>query len=390
MQSIEVAVIGAGVIGLAIARALAQRGREVLVLEAERTFGTGASSRNSEVIHAGLYYRPGSLKARLCAEGRTRLYDFCSRHGIAHRRCGKLVVATSAAERAALEKIASAATVNGAPVRELRRTEALALEPQLHCTAALLSPESGILDTHALLLALLGQAEARGALCAYASRVTHLALEHGATTIAVNGGPPSLRASLVINAAGLGAPCVARATDGFPREHIPSMHLAKGSYFALAGRSPFERLVYPVPEPGGLGVHLTLDLKGRARFGPDVEWLDASAAGGDAPLSDADASRSEADTQRCERLFEVDVRRGERFYEAIRRYWPALPEGALRPAYAGIRPKLSGPGEPAADFRIDGPEVHGTPMIHLFGIESPGLTAALAIAERVAHIARRV
>ncbi|MGH8228474.1 MAG: NAD(P)/FAD-dependent oxidoreductase [Steroidobacteraceae bacterium] len=382
MQSIEVAVIGAGVIGLAIARALAQRGHEVLVLEAERTFGTGASSRNSEVIHAGLYDAPGSLKARLCVEGRTRLYDFCSRHGIAHRRCGKLVVATSAVELTALATIASAATANGAPVRELGRAQALALEPQLRCTAALLSPESGILDTHALLLALLGQAEARGALCAYASRVTHLALEHGATAIAVNGGQPCLRASLVINAAGLDAPCVARATEGFPREHIPRTQVAKGSYFALPGRAPFERLVYPVPEPGGLGVHLTLDLQGHARFGPDVEWLDAPAVGA------ADAPRFGADGQGFERLFEVDARRGERFYEAIRRYWPALPEGALRPAYAGLRPKLSGPGEPAADFRIDGPEIHGTPMIHLFGIESPGLTAALAIAERVAQIAR--
>ncbi len=357
------AVVGAGVIGLAIARSLARDGREVLVLEAADTFGTGTSSRNSEVIHAGLYYAPGSLKARLCVEGRLRLYDFCARFGVPHRKCGKLLVATSEAQLPQLEQIASTARSNGADVAELDRRDALALEPQVDCRAALYSAQTGILDTHAYLIALLGQAEAHGVTFAYGSRVTSMRLQDGSVEIAVNGTSPVLLASLVVNAAGLDAPALARATEGFPLDRVPPSYLAKGSYFALAGRSPFGRLIYPVPQPGGLGVHATLDLAGRARFGPDVQWIDTVD-------------------------YAVDASRAEHFYPAIRQYWPALPDGALQPAYAGIRPKLSGPGEPAADFRIEGPETHGAPVIHLFGIESPGITASLAIAEHVAQLAR--
>ncbi len=363
MDTIEVAVIGAGAVGLAIARALAHDGREVLVLEAADTFGTGASSRNSEVIHAGIYYAPGSLKARLCVEGRLRLYDFCVRFGIAHRRCGKLLVATSAAQLARLEETASTARSNGVELVALDRDGARSLEPELECQAALHSPHTGILDTHAYLLTLLGQAEAHGATCAYGSRVTRMRLEGDAVAIAVNGAPASLAASLVVNAAGLDAPALARATEGFPEDRIPRSYLAKGSYFTLRSRSPFTRLVYPLPEPGGLGVHLTLDLAGRARFGPDVQWIERPD-------------------------YAVDPARAAHFYAAIRSYWPALADGDLQPAYAGIRSKISGPGEPPADFRIEGPETHGAPLVNLFGIESPGLTASLAIAEHVATLLR--
>ena len=365
MDRIEVAVIGAGVVGLAIARVLAQAGREVLVLEAASTFGTGTSSRNSEVIHAGIYYTPGSLKARLCVAGRPQLYEFCSRFGIPHRRCGKLIVADSPMQVPELERIASVARANGVELARLEREQALALEPNLHCSAALHSPETGIIDSHAYMLALLGQAEAHGATCAYDSRVTQMWLRERGVAIAVNSEEPALLASIVINAASVEAPRLARSIEGFPSDRVPRAHLAKGNYFTLTGRSPFQRLVYPVPEPGGLGVHLTLDLAGRARFGPDVQWV--------------------------ERLdYEVDPARAAHFYGSIRRYWPALADGALQPAYAGIRPKISGPGEPAADFRIDGPQMHSAPIVNLFGIESPGLTASLAIAEHVAQIVRQM
>lgn len=363
MDTVDVAVIGAGIIGIAIARALARDGREVVLIEAERSAGTGASSRNSEVIHAGLYYPPASLKARLCVEGRLRLYEYCARCGIGHRRCGKLLVASQASELAELAGIAANARSCGVEVHELDPQAAARLEPRLRCAAALLSPHSGILDTHAYLLALLAEAEQYGVLCAYSSRVWRMHLQERGVAIAVNGEKPSLLASLVVNAAGLSAPALARASEGFAGEHIPPSHLAKGSYFALTGAAPFSRLVYPVPRAGGLGIHFTLDLAGRARFGPDVEWIEA-----------------------CD--YTVEPSRGEPFYAAIRRYWPQLPDGALRPAYAGIRAKICGPGEPAADFRIDGPNVHGAPMVQLFGIESPGLTASLAIGEHVAQLAR--
>ncbi|MDB6089893.1 MAG: binding site:FAD dependent oxidoreductase [Gammaproteobacteria bacterium] len=360
MDNADVVVIGAGVVGLAVARALAQRGREVLILEAASSFGTETSSRNSEVIHAGIYYPQGSLKARLCVAGRGLLYDFCEQYGIPYRRCGKLIVATSEGQLAQLEKIQTAARGNGVDLEFFTRAQALTLEPQLACEAALHSPMTGIIDSHAYMLALLGHAENHGATLVPGSRVTRMRLESDGVVIGVNSDEAALRARTVINSAGLYAPQVARLIEGFPPEHIPTPYFAKGNYFTLAGRSPFERLVYPVPEPGGLGVHLTLDLAGRARFGPDVQWV-----------------------EQCE--YAVEPQRAERFYAAIRSYWPDLADGALQPAYAGIRPKISGPAQTAADFRIDGPQVHGTAqLVNLFGIESPGLTASLAIATHVA------
>jgi L-2-hydroxyglutarate oxidase LhgO len=362
MDTMDAVVIGAGAVGLAVARALAMRGRETLILEAREQFGTGTSSRNSEVVHAGIYYPQSSLKARLCVAGRDLLYPYCEQYGIAHQRCGKLIVATSEAQLPELERIRSAAQANGVSLALLGREEAVRLEPELSCVGALHSPLTGIIDSHEYMLALLGQAQSRGATLVCDSRVTGMSLEPAGVLISVNDGEPLLRARAVINCGGLYASQVARSIDGFPADRIPTPYFAKGTYFGLAGRSPFRRLVYPIPERGGLGVHLTLDLGGRARFGPDVQWVD-------------------------EPNYDVDPRRADRFYAAIREYWPALPDDALQPAYAGIRPKISSPTEPASDFRIDGPAVHGVPgLVNLFGIESPGLTASLAIADYVAAL----
>jgi L-2-hydroxyglutarate oxidase LhgO len=362
MDNVDVVVVGAGVVGLAVARALASVGREVLILEAAAGIGTGASSRNSEVIHAGIYYPRGSLKARFCVAGRDRLYAFCEQHGVEHRRCGKLIVATSNSQLAELQKIQAAARANGVELELWEASRAIALEPQLRCVGALHSPVTGIIDSHSYMLTLLGQAEDRGATLSCGNRVTGLRLENDAVVIAINGEAPFLRARTLINSAGIDAPHLAQLIEGFPAERIPQPYLAKGNYFTLSARAPFKRLVYPIPEPGGLGVHLTLDLAGRARFGPDVQWIE-------------------------ERDYTVDPRRAEKFYAAIRTYWPALPEGSLQPDYAGIRPKISGPQAPAADFRIDGPEAHGgRSVVNLFGIESPGLTASLAIADHVASL----
>jgi L-2-hydroxyglutarate oxidase LhgO len=362
MDNVDVVVIGAGVVGLAIARALAAAGREVLILEAADSFGTGASSRNSEVIHAGIYYPRGSLKARFCVSGRDRLYEFCEQYGVQHRRCGKLLVATSDAQLAELQKIQGAARANGVELELWDGARAMALEPKLRCVGALHSSATGIIDSHSYMLALLGQAESHGAALVCGSRVSGLRLETDGVVVAVNGEEPVLRARTIVNSAGLDAPQIARSIEGFPAAHVPQAYFAKGNYFTLAGRSPFSRLVYPVPEPGGLGVHLTLDLAGRARFGPDVQWVDV-----------------------CD--YGVDPRRADKFYAAIRAYWPGLADGALQPAYSGIRPKISPPHAAAADFRIDGPEVHGRPgVVNLFGIESPGLTASLAIADYVAGL----
>ena len=364
MDEVDVVVIGAGVIGLAVARQLALAGREVLILEAAERFGLRASSRNSEVIHAGIYYRAGSLKARLCLSGREQLYAFCGERGIAHRRCGKLIVAASAAELPRLMEVAAAARANGVALGELTRAGSRALEPQLECAGSLLSPLSGIIDSHGYMLTLLGEAESHRATLVCSSTVTRLALAGDAVAIGVNGAAPALRARTLVNCAGIAAPAVARLLPELGREHVPAAYFARGNYFALSSPAPFERLIYPLPEHGGLGIHLTLDLAGRARFGPDVQWID------------------EGDER-------VDEARAPAFYAAIRRYWPALPDGALGPAYAGVRSKIHGPGQPEADFRIEDARAHGVaPLINLFGIESPGLTASLAIAGEVAARAR--
>jgi L-2-hydroxyglutarate oxidase LhgO len=364
MDRVGCVVIGAGVIGLAIGRALALAGREVLVLEREHHFGTGTSSRNSEVIHAGLYYPTDSLKARLCVAGRRQLYDYCAERGIAHRRLGKLVVATRTGQLAELRAIHDRALANGVEnCRLLEAAEARQLEPQLACVAALHSRETGIVDSHGLMLALLGDLEAAGGLLACATPFER-ASRRGTEWIVATGGeaPFELAADWIVNAAGLHAQEVAARIDALPAAHVPPRFLARGCYFQLAGRAPFSRLIYPVPVPGGLGVHLTLDLGGQARFGPDVEWVDAID-------------------------YTVDARRADAFYAEIREYWPQLPDGSLVPAYAGIRPKLSGPGEPAADFVIAGPDEHGVSgLVNLFGIESPGLTACLAIGQQVRGI----
>ena len=363
MDSVDCVVIGAGVIGLAVARALSLQGREVVILEAADAFGTGISARSSEVIHAGIYYPRGSLKARLCVTGRELLYPFCARTGVEHRCCGKLIVATSDEQIDDLRLIHGAASANGVALEWLTDAAARELEPELVCRAALFSPLTGIIDTHGYMQALLGEAEAAGAILAVRNHVMRLWLQSSSILLAVNQNErPDLRANLVINCAGLHATQVAASIEDFPADHIPRMRYARGHYFSTTGRAPFRHLIYPVPEPGGLGVHLTLDLAGQARFGPDVEWVD-------------------------ELDYQVSLERADRFYDAIRRFWPALQQGQLVPAYAGIRPKLSGPGEPAADFRIDGPDLHGVSgIINLFGIESPGITASLAIADHVAAI----
>ena len=364
MDDVDVVVIGAGAVGLAVARALASAGREVLIVEAAESFGTGTSSRNSEVIHAGIYYPHGSLKARLCVAGRELLYAFCEQNGVEHRRCGKLIVATSEPQLAQLQRIREAALRNGVELELWSALRATAQEPELSCVGALHSPLTGIVDSHGYMLALLGHAENHGATLICNSRVSRMRLDGDGVVVSVNGDESIFRARTVINSAGIHAPHVASLIEGFPTQHVPRAYFAKGHYFTLAGRTPFSRLVYPIPEPGGLGVHLTLDLAGRARFGPDVQWVDD-----------------------CE--YSVDPGRAAKFYAAIRSYWPGLADGFLQPAYAGIRPKISGPTEPAADFRIDGARAHGVRgVVNLFGIESPGLTASLAIADCVAAMTR--
>ena len=364
MDKVECVVIGAGVVGLAVARELAMAGREVVILEAEDAIGTHTSSRNSEVIHAGIYYPKGSLKARTCVDGRKRLYAYCDQHGVPYKRCGKLIVATSGEQISGLMAIQQKAHENGVTdVVEIPAAEAMRMEPALHCVAALHSPSTGIIDSHALMLAYLGDAQAAGAMLALMSPLENVRLSQGGFELKVGGIEGTrIRTKILVNSAGLRAPSIARLIEGFPPERIPPELYAKGNYYSLAGRPPFSRLIYPVPEAGGLGVHVTLDLAGQARFGPDVEWV--------------------------ERIgYEVDPRRAERFYAAIRRYWPALPDGALAPGYAGIRPKISGPQEPAADFLLQGPAQHGIAgLVNLFGIESPGLTASLALADDVAEI----
>lgn len=411
MDSTDVVIIGAGVVGLACASSLARAGREVLIIERETAFGTGISSRNSEVIHAGLYYPPGSLKARLCVEGRQKLYDWCAEQAVPHARCGKLVVATHPDQAPALAAIAQRARANGVTdLHPLDAAQLRELEPELAAHSALLSPATGIIDSHSLMLSLLGDAEHHGAMLALASPVLggqatddgiilHIG-EHEAhqaqllaprtspppdtgyynpegnapqasrrphgTPTQNQGHPPStsttLKARWVINAAGLDAPLLGRQIRSAATPHAPQPHYARGVYFSHTGKTPFSRLIYPIPEAGGLGVHLTLDLGSQAKFGPDVEWIEHPD-------------------------YTVNPARKERFVNAIQHWWPQLDPSRLQPGYAGIRPKIVGPGQPDADFRIDGPTTHGVPgLIHLYGIESPGLTASLAIADHVASL----
>ncbi|CAN5909253.1 NAD(P)/FAD-dependent oxidoreductase [soil metagenome] len=366
MDTIDAVVIGAGVVGLAIGRALAQRGLETLVLERFDAIGTGISSRNSEVIHAGIYYPPGSLKARLCVQGKEMLYAFCESHGVEHRRCGKLLVATQASQCGKLAQIAAQARANGVDDLEpLDATQLRALEPELSAVAGLLSPSTGIIDSHGLMLALQGDMEAAGGALAVLSPVDAIACGGDIHVLQIGGASPmELGARIVVNAAGLWAPGLAGATAGLAQQLVPAAHYAKGSYYALTARAPFSHLIYPMPEDAGLGVHLTLDLAGQARFGPDVEWI--------SPASPAHID------------YRVDPARAAGFEAEIRRYWPGLPHGALAPAYSGVRPKLHAPGEPACDFVLQGPAEHGIGgLVNLFGIESPGLTSSLAIASEV-------
>jgi L-2-hydroxyglutarate oxidase LhgO len=362
MSDVDALVVGAGVIGLAVARALAQQGRSVIVVEAAARIGEETSSRNSEVIHSGIYYPTGSLKARLCVRGRDLLYAFCAAHGVPHRRCGKLIAAADTGELVGLEALARKGAANGVDDLELLSgARATALEPALACVGALLAPSTGIIDSHAFMLALQGEAEAAGAMFAFRAPFLSARREGQGFSVEIGGiEPMRLDAGALVNSAGLVASRAARAIEGLAAAAIPETRYAKGNYFALAGRSPFSRLIYPAPQAHGLGVHLTFDLGGQARFGPDVEWVETIG-------------------------YDVDPERMRGFAEAIRRYWPGLPESALSPAYSGIRPKISGPSDPAPDFRIDGPERHGCAgLVNLFGIESPGLTSSLAIAEEVA------
>jgi L-2-hydroxyglutarate oxidase LhgO len=365
VEEVDCIVVGAGVVGLAVARALALAGREVIILDAAEGIGTETSSRNSEVIHAGIYYPAGSFMARFCVAGRKALYRYCAERGVPHMNCGKLIVATNAEEDAMLAGIKRRAEANGVEgMRVLTAAEAIALEPNLHCSSALLSPVTGIIDSHAFMLALQGDAENAGAVPVFFSPVTGGRAVRGGVEIDVGGiEPMSLRCRLLVNSAGLHAPGLAARFVGMPRDRVPDAYFAKGNYFTLSGRSPFARLIYPVPVPGGLGVHLTIDLGGQARFGPDVQWIDTID-------------------------YTVDPARADSIYAAVRKYWPDLKDGALQPGYSGIRPKIVPRGAPAQDFVVQGPQTHGVPgLINLFGIESPGLTASLALADYVVEVA---
>lgn len=359
MDRVDAVIIGAGVVGLAIARGLAIAGKSVVILEREESFGTITSSRNSEVIHAGIHYPHGSLKERLCIEGKHQLYAYCSSRHVPHRRCGKLTCAANADELPRLEAIAAHAAASGADdgLAWLDRKNAAALEPAMACVAALHSPSSGIIDSHALMLSLLGEAEDHGAVLARRSPVDRI--EHGRDGWIVTVRETRLVAEIVVNSAGLDAWQVAYDIDALDERHIPARHFAKGSYFTYAGKAPFTRLIYPVPIKGGLGTHLTLDMAGQARFGPDVEWVDTLD-------------------------YAVVPDRKAAFLASVRRFWPSIDPERLMPGYSGIRPKIAGPHEPDADFLIQGERVHGLPgLVNLFGIESPGLTACLAIADEV-------
>jgi L-2-hydroxyglutarate oxidase LhgO len=367
LEQVECLIAGAGVIGLAIAREFALRGIETLIIDEAATIGTGTSSRNSEVIHAGIYYPQLSLKGRFCVEGRDALYALAKSHGVSHSRCGKLIVATNESQNQTLDVIAARAKACGVmDLLHLSELEARRREPELACTAALFSPSTGIIDSHGLMLALLGDAQEHGAAISYHTKVVSGEADgDGLRVVTSEAGTEhsfDLKASIFINACGLHAPAVASSIAGLPDQFIPRTRFAKGNYFSATGKTPFTHLIYPVPEDGGLGVHLTLDLDGRMRFGPDVEWVDTIEYG-------------------------VDPRRADRFYGEIRKYWPELPDGSLQPAYCGIRPKLSIDGALVTDFVIEGPATHGVRgLVNLFGIESPGLTSCLSIAKYVSDL----
>ncbi|MCY4549446.1 MAG: NAD(P)/FAD-dependent oxidoreductase [Defluviicoccus sp.] len=363
-ERVECVVIGAGAIGLAVARRLALAGMEVVILERAETIGTETSSRNSEIVHAGIYYPTGSLKAATCVAGKHALYDYCAANGIEHRRCGKIIVATDDGQVDELAALKGRAAANGVTdLSWLTPSEVAELEPAVRCVAALHSPSTGIVDSHGLMLSFQGEAEARGAMIAFHAPVAGGRIEDDGIVVDVGGeAPMALKADRLVNAAGIWAPAVARTVAGLDPASVPRGYLCKGNYYTLSGKSPFARPVYPVPEKAGLGVHVTVDLAGQARFGPDVEWVESID-------------------------YDVDPGRADAFYAAIRCYWPGLPDGAIQAGYAGIRPKLQAPGEPAADFVVQGPSVHGVDgLVNLYGIESPGLTASLALADMVAKI----
>mgnify|MGYP003338339642 FL=1 len=363
-EHVEAVVIGAGVVGLAVARELALAGKEVIVLEAADSIGTETSSRNSEVIHAGIYYPTGSLKAELCVAGKKALYEFCVSHGVPHRNCGKFIVATDDAQLPQLEALKQKAVDNGVEDLEwLTPDQVTSQEPEIYCVGALLSPSTGIVDSHSLMLAYQGDAEDAGAMVAFLSPVISGQVSENGILLDVGGSHPSqIHADIVVNSAGLHAQRVAALIQGFPQENIPPTYFAKGNYYSLVGKPPFSRPVYPVPEEAGLGVHVTVDLAGQVRFGPDVEWIDQI-------------------------NYDVDLNRADVFYDAVRKYFPNLRDGSIQPGYSGIRPKIQAPGEPAKDFMIQGPEIHGIEgLVNLFGIESPGLTASIAIGRKVAGI----
>jgi L-2-hydroxyglutarate oxidase LhgO len=379
MDTVDTIVIGAGAVGLAVARAIALSGREVMVIEKEGAIGQGASSRNSEVVHGGLYYAAGSLKAQLCVRGKQMLYDYCAERGLPIAACGKLIVATDASQTLKLSQIEAQAVANGVLVQRLTRDQARAMEPELECIAALHSPSTGIVSSHDLMTSLQGDLENAGGMVVLATRVDHIRFPKGKEPMAFvlsavsaikNGANESMEIGFkhVINAAGLYAPLIAQRMHGLSAAHIPHAHYAKGNYYSLQGKAPFKRLIYPVPEAGGLGVHLTLDLGGQAKFGPDVEWL--------AGVSDPEQID-----------YSVDLRRADAFYAEVRKYWLGLRDGQLVPSYSGVRAKLTGPGEAAGDFVIQGESVHGIAgLVNLFGIESPGLTSSLAIGEYVTQM----
>ena len=380
VDSVETVVIGAGVVGLAVARALALAGREVMVIEKERAIGQGISSRNSEVIHAGLYYPEGSLKAKLCVRGKEMLYAYCAERGLPYRSCGKLIVATDASQLPKLDKIETQAKANGVPVQRLTRHQARALEPQLECIAALLSPSTGIVSSHDLMTSLQGDLENAGGMVALATEVQEVRLLKQNEPLAgilsaqsaMNSGASEGRIEIgfqhLINASGLSAPMLARRMQGLAPQFIPQDHYAKGNYYSLSSKAPFKHLIYPIPEEAGLGVHLTLDLGGQAKFGPDVQWLQGI-------------------TDSAQIDYSVDPRRADAFYAEVRKYWPGLQDGQLTPSYSGVRPKISSAAEPAADFCISGPAQHGIAgLVNLFGIESPGLTSCLAIGNDVTQL----